>query len=116
MTQARVIVVQQPMKRDGGAERPAFDFTTAREYGVVEILAPNGKHILTPDVFRSMLEDGLAEFDPEKDFVIPVGDYSVLFYVGMLLGQRFSRIRILRWVPGHRAYQPLTLNVGDHRG
>ena len=50
---ARVIVVQQPTKRlSSGAEVPAFDFSGADQFGKVEILAPNGRDILTPDIFR----------------------------------------------------------------
>lgn len=111
----RVIVVQQPMRREGSSQRPAFDFTTAKEYGAVEVLAPNGKDILTPNIFKDMIDEGLHGFDPERDFIIPVGDYSVLFFVGMILGRRFKRVKILRWVPGHKAYQPLVLDLATGR-
>lgn len=109
---SRVIVIQQPVRREADSvERPAFDFSPAKEFGEVEVLAPNGKHILTPDVFRATLEEGLRFFDPEVDFIIPVGDYTVILFVGMLLGERYKRIRVLRWVPSARAYQPITLDV-----
>ena len=109
MNAPRVLVVQSPMnKRDGG---PAFDFSRAEIFGEVEVIAQNGKMILTPDVFREVLEDKLCDFDADRDFIIPAGDYSVIFYVGMILGARFKRIRLLRWVNDARAYQPLVLNL-----
>lgn len=108
---ARVVVVQQPMKRVGDAEVPAFDFGPAAKFGEVEILAANGKHILTPDVFRKQLEDKLQGFDPERDYIIAAGDYTVLLFVGMIVGQRFGSARVLRWVPSAKAYQPITLTV-----
>lgn len=110
----RVIVVQQPMKRDGDFERPAFDFGPAERYGKVEILAPNGRHILTPDIFSKQLEDKLRDFDPERDFIIAAGDYTVLFLVGMIVGKKFGSCRVLRWVPQAKSYQPLQFNV-DHQ-
>lgn len=108
---ARVIVVQQPMKREGEFERPAFDFGPADKFGKVEILAPNGRHILTPDIFRKQLEDKLQGFDPDRDYIIAAGDYTVLFFVGMIIGEKFGSCRILRWVPSAKAYQPILFNV-----
>lgn len=109
MNAPRVLVVQSPVnKRDGG---PAFDFTQAQTFGKIEVIAQNGKLILTPDVFREILEEKLCDFDSERDFIIPAGDYSVIFYVGMLLGARFKRIRLLRWVNDAQAYQPIILNL-----
>lgn len=108
---SRVLVVQQPMKRVGDVEIPAFDFSAADSFGEVEILAPNGKHILTPDVFRASLYEKLKDFKPERDYIIAAGDYTVLFFVGMIVGQRFGSVRVLRWVPSARSYQPLTLTV-----
>lgn len=108
---ARVIVVQQPMKREGETERPAFDFGPADQFGKVEILAPNGRHILTPDIFKKQLEEKFVGFNPDRDYIIAAGDYTVLFFVGMIVGQMFGSARILRWVAGAKAYQPLLLNV-----
>lgn len=109
---ARVIVVQQPTKRvSGGNEIPAFDFGPADQFGDVEVLAPNGRDILTPDIFREQLLKKLQGFDSERDYIITTGDYTVLFFVGMIVGQRFGSARILRWVSSAKAYQPLVLNV-----
>lgn len=109
--EARVFVIQQPMKRVGNDERPAFDFSAAKIYGDVQIIAPNGKQILTPDVFREFLRAQLHDFDPGKDFIIPAGDYSVIFMVGMLIGDMHGHAMILRWVPSALSYQPIFINV-----
>jgi hypothetical protein len=110
-TRPRVIVIQQPMKRDGHIERPAFDFGPAAVFGEVEILAPNGKGILTPAIFATQMTEKLRDFNPEHDFIITAGDYSVLLLVGMIIGKKFGRARILRWVPSAKSYQPLTFDV-----
>lgn len=105
----RVIAIQQPTSR--GGSKPAFDFGPAGEFGEVEVLLPNGRDILTPDIFRRMIKEGLDGFDPERDYIIPTGDYSVLLFVGMILGQKYKSIQMLRWIPGARAYQPLLINL-----
>jgi hypothetical protein len=110
-SRARVIVIQQPMKRVGSEERPAFDFGPAERYGQVEILATNGKHIFKPDIFRAELDERLVDFNPDRDYIIAAGDYTVLFFVGMILGEKFPSVRILQWVPSSKAYQPITLTV-----
>ena len=109
----KVFVIQQPVSHRDGKAVPAFDFSAAEEFGRVEVLAPNGKHILTPDVFRDMLEEKLDTFNPVHDYILPTGDYTVLFFVGLLLGARFDHIRVLRWVSDVKRYQPLTLSIGD---
>lgn len=107
----RVIVIQQPMKRVGDSERPAFDFSAAKTYGEIKVLAPNGKQILTPDLFREFLAEKLLDFDPDSDYIIPAGDYSVIFMVGLIIGRLHGKARILRWVPASAAYQPLYLDI-----
>lgn len=104
---SRVLVIQQPMGPGG----PAFDFGPAAKFGHVEILLPNGKDILTPDVFLTQIEDSLHDFNPEDDYIITTGDYSVLLFVGMFIARKFGRVQILRWVSGAKAYQPLTLDI-----
>lgn len=103
----RVIAIQLPLKNG----RAAFDFGPAEEFGTVEILAPNGNDILTPDVFKKFLEKGLEDFDPRRDYIIASGDYTVIFFVGLILGSQMNYVRVLRWVPHMKAYQPLLLNV-----
>lgn len=107
----RVIAIQQPMTYKDGKAKPAFLFDAARQYGTVEVLASNGRHILTPDVLRSTLEAALVNFNAEKDYIIPCGDYAVIFLVGLILGSRCKCIKILRWVGEAQTYQPLLLNI-----
>lgn len=107
---ARVIAIQQPVAQRGRK----VDFTAAAKFGRLEVLVSNGRHILTPDVFRDTLNESLRTFNPERDYIIPIGDYAAIFLVGMLLGQRFKYVRILRWVPDVQEYQPLTLDLRQH--
>lgn len=113
LNEARVIVIQQPVKKDHkGVERPSHDYSAASAFGKVEILAQNNKMILTPDVFRQQIEEKLEDFNPDYDFIITTGDDTVLFFVGMIVAGRHERVRVLRWVPAAKSYQPITLNIG----
>jgi len=110
----RVYAIQNPTTRRGGEVVPAFDFSSASKYGEgpVVILLDNARGILTPDVLIKNLRDLLdsVDFDPVYDYIIPVGDYSICFLLGMVLGQS-GFARILRWIPEAQSYQPLTLDI-----
>ena len=110
---ARVLIIQEPMKRQGLIEVPAFDFTPAEKFGELEVLAPNGRMIFQPTLMRKHIEAQLDEmrFDPKRDYVLPVGDYSVLLLVGMILRSRTASLQVLRWVPSAREYQPLIFDL-----
>ena len=105
-----VYAIQQPTTRRAGAVIPAFDFSTAEKFGEVKVLVPNGRGVLTPDLLIKHLHEQLGEFDPLYDYIIPAGDYSVCFLVGMMLGKT-GFVRILRWIPDAQSYQPLTLDI-----
>lgn len=105
---SRVLIVQQPVRRAAdGSEAPAFDFSPAKRFGTLEILAPNGKHILTPLAFIDFLAQRLDGFEPDHDYILPAGDYSVLLVVGMAIGRRFKYAQVLRWISSAKTYEPL---------
>lgn len=106
---ARVIVIQAPTAR--ATNKPAFDFTAAQKYGRVDVLLPNGNHVLTPDLMIKDIRWALREFNPLRDYIIPAGDFSVIFAVGLILGREVTSIRVLKWIHEAREYQPVTLTI-----
>lgn len=109
----KVYVIQKPMKRDGSRVKPAFDFSAAEKYGEIEVLAPNGRNVIATPELRDSIFERLKRFDPAEDYIIPVGDYALIFMIGLVLGERFGKVRILRWVPGAEAYRPMLLNYQE---
>lgn len=105
-----VYAIQQPTTRRGGEIVPAFDFSSAEKYGEVKVLLHNSRGVLAPEILLEQLRERLADFDPVYDYIIPAGDYSVCFVVGMMLAKA-GYVRILRWVPEGRSYQPVTFDI-----
>lgn len=106
-----VVAIQQPNTPKG----VPLDLSAAEVWGRVEVLCPNGKHVLAPESFIRATRKRLDEldFDEMTDYIIPVGDLSALFFVGMLVGDRWGEVQLLRWVAEARAYQPLKLSLHE---
>lgn len=105
-----VVAIQQPTSRTGAP----LDLSAASAFGRVEILTANDRQIMAPALFQGTVRTRLRKllFRPEVDFIIPVGDYTAVFFVGMVIGSIFpGGVQILRWIPEARAYQPLPLVV-----
>lgn len=60
----------------------------------------------------SHLASYLRDYDPERDFILPIGSPYVQMSVFWILGGLgFHKIRILRWDGRNKGYTPLVLNV-----
>jgi hypothetical protein len=105
-----VFVIQNPTIKD----RPAFDFTPAEKFGPVEILLPNGKDVLTPDIFIEQVRRRLdeVEFDPYHDYLVAVGSPPVNLVLGALLAE-FGRFTVLHWINSAKQYQPITYDINQ---
>lgn len=106
-----VIAIQHPNNARGSP----LDLSAASAFGRVEILCPNGKYILAPHNFLLSTRKRLLElaFDPMVDYVLPLGDFSVVFFIGALLGGYYEQINVLRWIPETKTYQPLPCNLAE---
>lgn len=102
-----VVAIQQPNDVMG---KP-LNLSAAHDYGELKILAPNGPMIQNPESFIRYVQEKFAElgYDPNNDFIIPVGDFTAILYVGMILGADYEWITVLRWNTLTRRYNPLKL-------
>jgi hypothetical protein len=105
-----VYAIQQPVTRRDGEVVPAFDFSPAQKYGEIVVLLQNSRGALAPEVLLEQLKERLGDFDPTYDYIIPAGDYAICFVVGMTVA-KFGFVRILRWIPEAKAYQPITIDI-----
>ena len=66
----------------------------------------------TNERLLSHLAEFLREYDPEADFIVPVGSPYVQMAVFWILGaMNVRRVRILRWNNKDHGYIPLVLNL-----
>lgn len=105
-----VYAIQQPVTRREGEVVPAFDFSPAKKFGEIVVLLQNSRGVLAPEVLQQQLRERLDRFDPLYDYIIPAGDYAICFIVGMTVA-KFGFVRILRWIPEAKAYQPITIDM-----
>jgi predicted transport protein len=94
--------------------------SNAKRYGKLEVIFP-----LREAPWEAFLEDfdgqydemvrALEEFDPRKDFYLPIGDQVQAMVVAAYLAHRFDgRFTMLVWDGNRRRYEALEVDVGDY--
>jgi hypothetical protein len=97
---ARVYVTQVPMRRDHGtgALVPAFNINTASEHGEVVVMLPSqAAFSIAPNDLIKELTRHLEEYDPDRDFILPLGDFIIISAAFGFLGRTFGRWNLLTW-------------------
>lgn len=61
-----------------------------------------------PDSYRNKLETAAAAFTHD-DYLLIVGDHLQLVYFSALLGGRFTKFRVLRYIPSAKGYMPVNI-------
>lgn len=112
---SRVFVIQTMPK--------AADISPAGVYGDIRfVLGPSDRTSHNPAIARAKLARGLAEFDPESDYVVWAGgDPLSFFLVGSIFqSMGFAKFRYLRYERGDRMeessspyYVPVTVTLED---
>ena len=90
-----------------------IDISSAQEYGEIVTLLPSGRiethgshHII------DSLAKGLENFDEDKDYLVFIGDTTVMFLVGMILSQMgVIHPKVLKWEWKNKRYETLNLDV-----
>jgi hypothetical protein len=95
------------------APRLTVDVTAAQAFGELYPLLPGGR--LPTHNHGALLESlaqALSDFDPEKDYLVFMGDPAIILAVGMLLGLRgVETIQVLRWDPKHSSYTVMRMDL-----
>jgi len=97
-------------------------FDEATRYGTIIHMFPLQ---LYPDQFEARIPMAvdrftrlLANFDPERDFLLPSGDPVLTLLSGLVLGERCSRVTALHWDRQACRYFPVELilkEIGNER-
>lgn len=104
-----VYIVCQPTNTDGS---PKFDFSSALEYGVPEVLLSHSQSLLSPVPTVRILKEKLSTYDPDKDFILMIGDPSLCSTVAMVASTvGHGRVTLLKWDGRHKKYFPIHVDV-----
>lgn len=98
----RVFVTQIPhtTKDDGGGRKvfvPTVNIGTASEFGeIVEMFPPRTSFNLSKELADQCWEK-LSEFNPDIDYLLPMGDNFISATCCAILGKRFGYFNVLKW-------------------
>jgi hypothetical protein len=116
-----VFVVNEPMRFDQDDEKYAqygnrvMNLRPAEEFGQLRYLMPAGRvRVTDPVALIDILEKGLAHFDPEKDFLLPVGDMTSCVMASAILAHRCDGFfRVLRWNTTTKRYAMVEVDLAE---
>jgi hypothetical protein len=104
---SKVFVPQVPTRRAVGSRDlvPVFDLSPAKGFGELVVLQPaNTASMFFPVPTVRELKDKLRGFG-EEDYVLAIGDPSLIATVSMLAGERnHGRVKMLKWDRLQRCY------------
>ena len=99
-------------------QETSHDFRLAEEFGELVFLSLDRRddfHNLKNSQHNARLmghlRQGLRDFNPDEDYVILVGSPYVQGAVMMLIGQRATKVNLLRWDNRDLLYIPLTIEL-----
>jgi hypothetical protein len=112
-----IYVTQVPANFDATSGRwaPRIDLAPLAEWGEHRVLIPPGVNFVSAEPLVGMMREGLASFEPERDYFLPLGDPTVMA-VGMgVMGQMVRRFRMLKWDRYERVYVPMWIDLRKER-
>lgn len=102
---------RKPKSNGYGRLKPLFDFTPAAAFGqLTPVLDPSDNPMMVARISPRIAE-AMAEFDPEVDFFIPVGDPAVIAICTGLILRRTNKFKMLKWDRHSGTYLTLEINV-----
>ena len=109
-SKSRVFVTQEVRN-----SRTNIDYTPARAFGDVQFLTIMDYSSDESSIFNKVLVEEirsrLSQFDPERDYVVVTGSPLVAAVVFMILRERTSRVKFLRWSNRDYRYYEVTINL-----
>jgi|GEM_PF-3792239 len=98
----KVYVTQIPHSRkksgDGSvAFVPTVNIGTATEFGeIIEMFPPRSAFHMSKELSEQCYEK-LKSFNPEVDYILPMGDMFITSTVLAILGKRYGHFNVLKW-------------------
>lgn len=114
MTPPKVFVTQEVFSRgDDGELRVKFDLSEAAAFGRLVFLFGHGPVALSPNAMVSGIVHRLSEerFEPDRDFLLTIGDNVIACALGAVLGATYGRFQVLRWDRRRKGYDVISVQL-----
>jgi len=94
------------------------DFTTASEFGELNVLFPLGVNIVDVKIIADAAREFFSDFDFDNDYFLPVGSPIVVAVVCICLSEEFElqqkeSISFLEWDKYRQSYSVKTYDASD---
>lgn len=90
---------------------PLFDLSPAAHFGEVTPILDHEDNPLFLAKMTTKIKDALESFNPSVDYLMAIGDPSVLAICAGLILRRASKFNMLKWDKRTRTYIKLEINV-----
>lgn len=111
--QPRVFIPQITERWDDEAERrvPIYDFTRAATFGALTSILDKDDRTLFPERIIPKVRAALADFNADTDYLVAVGDPSVIAICSGIILRRSKNMKMLRWDRRSSDYIVLDIDV-----
>lgn len=93
-----------------GAQVPVFDFSPAAQFGqLTPVLGPEDNPLFIARL-TDKIKKALADFSPD-DFLLAVGDPSVIAVCSGIIMRRQNSIKLLKWDKRMTIYTPMEIKL-----
>lgn len=90
---------------------PAKDFSKAHQFGTVRILSPTNVGSDYSRLFELIHETLKEAFDPERDYLIPIGSPILVGLTFVALFDLFDSVNVLMWDRLSKSYEVKKITV-----
>lgn len=110
-----VFITQIPSRIEqritGPVWAPIVDVSPAKLFGDLCIMLPSGMNYSDAALVVRQLREPLKTFDPDKDFLLAVGDPVVIAVASAMVGYDHEYFWLLKWDRQQRRYIPYEVKL-----
>lgn len=108
----KVFITQIPERRTAdGAFVPTVNIAPASEFGDIIVLCERSASIWKSDELVRDLRKKLKFYNAETDFLVALGDPSIIAAAFAILGKDYGAISLLKWDRIIKRYLPTKIRV-----
>lgn len=108
----KVYITQIPERRtQDGSFVPTINIAPAAEFGEIVVLCERAASIWKSDELVRDLRKKLKFYNAETDFLVALGDPSIIAAAFAILGKDFGAVSLLKWDRIIKRYLPTKIRI-----